>query len=76
MQKHWKAGLVKDLLYVYKRFNQSFEDDSILIFDIAKKKNALMARLDKVKRKPLAGDWEGNFLNNLAVMNSGDITIS
>lgn len=65
---------VTDVLYVYRRFYQSFKDDSILIFDIAKKKNILIAWLDEMKKRPLAGGLEENFLNNLPAVNSGDIT--
>ena len=66
---------VADFLYVYKKFYQSFEDDNILIFDIPKKKNILVARLDEMKRKPLAGGWVENFLSNLVAVNNGDEAI-
>jgi len=42
--------LLTNLLVLYKRFHQCFEDDNILIFDIGKMKNALVARLDELKK--------------------------
>ena len=32
------AGITADVLYIYKRFHQAFQDDNILIFDIIQKK--------------------------------------
>ena len=58
---------VADLLYVHKRFHQSFQDDDILIFDICKKKKTSLTRLEKMKEEPLSGGWEENFDNNLIV---------
>ena len=42
--------LLTDLLFLYQRFHQCFEDDNILIFDIGKKKNNLIGRLDELKK--------------------------
>ena len=58
---------VADLLYVHKRFHQSFQDDDILIFDICKRKKTSLTRLEKMKEEPLSGGWEENFDNNLIV---------
>ena len=40
--------LLTDFLFLYKRIHKCFEDDKILIFDIGKKKNTLIARLDEL----------------------------
>ena len=67
--------MLKDLLFLYKRFHRCFEDDRILIFDIGKKKNSLIARLDELKTEPLIGGWVEIFLNSLTSVTSNDTTI-
>ena len=62
---------VADILYVYKRFRQSFQYDDILTFDITKKKKMLLKSLEKMKKEPLNGGWEENFTENLKVAKRG-----
>ena len=49
------TSLVADVLYVYKRFHQAFQDENILIFDILKKKQSVLKRLEEMSHNPLTG---------------------
>ena len=39
------AGITADVLYIYKRLHQAFQNDNILIFDIIQKKESMLRRL-------------------------------
>ena len=59
------AGITADVLYIYKRFHQAFQDDNILILDIIQKKESILRRLEELKHTPLVGGWEELFLTSL-----------
>ena len=49
-KRHPAFNLLTDrFVFSLQRFHQGFEDDNILIFDIGKRKNTLVARLDESK---------------------------
>ena len=50
---------------MYKRLHQAFQDDDILIFDISRKKQSVLKRLEEMSHNPLTGGWEETFLSEL-----------
>ena len=62
------ASITADVLYIYKRFHQAFQDDNILIFDIIKKKESVLRRFEELKHTPLVGGWEELFLTKLKLL--------
>lgn len=62
------TSFLTDVLDLYKRFQMTFERDSITIFDIFLKKDKLVSRLTKLKTVPLEGGWEEMFLKNLIIL--------
>lgn len=61
------TSFLTDVLELYKRFQMTFERDSITIFDVFLKKDKLISKLMKLKNIPLEGGWEELFLKNLIV---------
>ena len=59
------TSLVADIFNVYKRFHQAFQDDDTLIFDISRKKQSVLKRLEEMSHNPLTGGWKETFLSEL-----------
>eukprot|EP00112_Aurelia_sp_Birch-Aquarium-sp1_P018346 Seg4366.1 transcript_id=Seg4366.1/GoldUCD/mRNA.D3Y31 product="hypothetical protein" protein_id=Seg4366.1/GoldUCD/D3Y31 len=62
------ASITADVLYIYKRFHQAFQDDNILIFDIIKKKESILRRFEELKHTPLVRGWEELFLTRFQLL--------
>lgn len=61
------TSFLADVLELYKRFQMTFERDSITVFDVFSKKDKLVSKLIKLKSIPLEGGWEELFFKNLIV---------
>lgn len=58
--------LLSDMSFIYKRFQKSFESDSLTIFDIQPQIKKTVDKFTELLQKPVVSGWEENFLENLS----------
>ncbi|CAB3981495.1 Hypothetical predicted protein [Paramuricea clavata] len=56
------------IVMLYSRFQMKLQSDSVLVFDLVKKRDKFLARLATAKEKPVIGGWEELFLSTIEVI--------
>lgn len=59
------ACVLADILYLYKRFQKSFQDDGVTLFDIQAKKENVITKFRAIMATPLVGGFEELFQNTI-----------